>query len=172
MDVECLSDRRFTDHAQLMLRQIVQRALDRGMLCGEFTAATAGMLAILSIVRWERKVARAVLEQLKVDLDSFARDLDAAIEEEGDASRTTERPRIDTSDGRQVLVVDMETPQRPLKDLAEEQAHALDHTWVGSEHLLLAAVVSACPRFHDVLDRHGISMDSLRKQICDIHVHE
>jgi hypothetical protein len=95
MDPGELSRRRFTDAAQRVVRHISERVMDRGMVAGELTEATAGMLAILSILRWERKVALTALERLGTDLDKLARDVDAAIEAEGRSSRQPDGTEFD-----------------------------------------------------------------------------
>ena len=75
-----LSARHFTDCAQRTIGHARDRAMDRGMLAGELTETTAGMLAILSMLRWERKLSRVALERLCVDSDDLARDVDEAID--------------------------------------------------------------------------------------------
>lgn len=164
-----LPDRRFTDSARRVIRHIADRALDRGMVAGELTEATAGMLAVLSILRWERKVARAVLEQLEADLDRLARDIDEAIRTEGLLARNPDGPQFSPStSGERHLEVDIATPLQPLVEQAERESQLIGHDWVGTEHVLLAAVRLACPRFRDVLDRHGVTRERVQKSIFDL----
>src|SRR5262245_32417300 len=141
-----LSARHFTDSAQRAIDHVRERAGDRGMFSGELNEATAGMLVLLSILRWERKVGRAAFERLGVDHDALAREVDAAINEEGRKARKPGGPQFKTlPSGERAIVTDMETPMRPLLDRAEHEALALGHDWVGTEHLALAAVRLACP---------------------------
>jgi ATP-dependent Clp protease ATP-binding subunit ClpA len=169
MQQQELSARHFTDSAQRVVRHVAERALDRGMLSGELTEATAGMLALLSILRWERKVALAALERLGADLDRLAREVDAAIGTEGQESRRAGGPRFEVlPSGQRALVVDTDTPMGPLLERAEHQALGLGHTWVGTEHLLLAAVQFACPRFREVLDQHTVSYERVRQAVLDV----
>jgi ATP-dependent Clp protease ATP-binding subunit ClpA len=164
-----LSARHFTDAAQRVVEHIKDRALDRGMISGELTEATTGMLALLSMLRWERKVGRAALERMGVSLDALARELDAAIDEEGREARRPGGPRFETlPSGARAVFVDTQTPRRPLLDQAEHEALSLGHNWVGTEHLLLAAVRQACPRLQDTLRRHAITYDGVRKVILDL----
>jgi ATP-dependent Clp protease ATP-binding subunit ClpA len=169
MDVLELSGRRFTTSAIRVVEHIAERASDRGMLASELTEATAGMLAVLSILRWERKVARAALEQLGIDLDRLAREIDDAIRVEGETSRNPTGPQLGVheSDSR-YLFVDLDSPRRPLLNQAEHEALALQHGYVGSEHILLAAVRFACPRFREILDRHLVTADRIRDVVLEL----
>jgi ATP-dependent Clp protease ATP-binding subunit ClpA len=139
------------------------------MISGEFDQATAGMLALLSILRWERKVGRAALEHLGIDNDRLARALDDAIAEEG---RQAQRPsglevRVLPS-GQKALVVDTHTPVLQLLDQSEHEAIGLGHEWVGTEHLLLAAVRLGCPRLQELLRAFAVSIEGVRQAILDV----
>jgi hypothetical protein len=164
-----LSGRHVTDCAKRVLEHIAERAADRNMHAGELTPATAGMLAVLSILRWERKVGLSALEQLGADLDRLAREVDDAIRVEGRASRNPAGPTFTVlPSGQRCLVVDDDAPRRPLLDQAEHEALALGHGWAGTEHLLLAAVATACPRFREVLDRHRVGHDRVREAVLAV----
>src|SRR5262249_7123346 len=161
--------RHFTDSAQRCVRHVTERAIDRGMCWGEFTEATSGMLAVLSILRWERKVGRAALENMKLDLDRLARAIDVAIDDEGQRTSRYGSPEAEVVlSGDRALVVDWNTPVLPLLDHAEHEALGLAHNYVGTEHLLLAAVGNACPRLQNVLRSFGITVDGVRHAIVDL----
>src|SRR5688500_1152862 len=143
-----LSRRGVTDSARRVLRHVSERSMDRGMFAGELTEATAAMLAVLSIVRWERKLARAALEQIGIDLCRFGQAVDDAIVSEGESVRRPGGPQFDIlPSGQRAILVDRRTPLQPLLDRAEKESRDLQHNWIGTEHLLLAAVSTACPRF-------------------------
>jgi hypothetical protein len=164
-----LSRRRFTDSAQRVLRHVGERALDRGMRAGELTEATAGMLAVLSIVRWERKVGRAALERLAIDLCKFGQAVDEAIAIEGEGSRRPGGPYVVTMpSGQKGIILDAQTPSMPLLNRAELEARNLQHDWVGTEHLLLAAISLACNRFQRVLEEYGVSHNSLQLAVLEV----
>ncbi|MFO0911420.1 MAG: Clp protease N-terminal domain-containing protein [Pirellulales bacterium] len=166
---ENFAERRLTDSAQRVIRHIADRALDRGMVAGELTEGTAGMLAVLSILRWERKVALAVLEQLGADLDRLAREIDEGIRAEGLVARNPDGPQFRlSSTGERQLEVDTGTPLHPLVEQAERESQEIGHDWVGTEHLLLAAVRSACPRFREVLDCHRVTHERVRESVLDL----
>jgi ATP-dependent Clp protease ATP-binding subunit ClpA len=169
MRPEDLSGRHFTDKACRAVEHARDRAVDRGMVSGELTEATAGMLTVLSILRWERTVARAALERTAADLDALARELDAAIDAEGRAARDPGGSRFTALPaGRRGIVVDTAMALRRLLEQAEHEALGLRHNWVGTEHLVLASVRLACPRFWELLDRHRIGYDGLRQAVLDV----
>jgi ATP-dependent Clp protease ATP-binding subunit ClpA len=164
-----LSARHFTDAAQRVIEHIVDRAFDRGMISGELTEATGGMLALLSMLRWERKLGRAALEQIGVTLDTLAREVDSGIDEEGREARRPEGPCFETlPSGGRALLVDTQTPLRTLLDQAEHEALNLGHNWVGTEHLLLAVIHHACPRLQVTLRRHAITHDAVRQAVLNL----
>jgi len=139
------------------------------MHAGEFTEATASMLAVLSILRWERKVALAALEKLGIDLDAVARELDEAIVTEGNSSRRAEGLRFYAlPSGQQIIDWDQDGPRQALLNHAEEEAQKMGHDYMGTEHLLLAAVNHACPRLSQLLNRHGITYGQTRDAVVDL----
>lgn len=164
-----LSARRSTDSAQRVVRHVAERAVDRGMFCGELTESTAEMLAVLSILRWERKLGRAALERIVADCDLLAREFDGAIVEEGRKTRLPNGPQLGMLPSRQKgIVVDANTPLKRVLDQAEQEALGLGHNWVGTEHLLLAAIRSPCPRFQEILGRHGVAYNAARQAVLDL----
>jgi ATP-dependent Clp protease ATP-binding subunit ClpA len=166
---EELTRRGFTDSAKRVVHDIAERASARGMFAGEFTEATASMLAVLSILRWERKVALAALEKLGADLDAVARELDAAIVTEGNSSRRAEGPRFYAlPSGQQAIDWDQDGPRQPLLNHAEEEAQQMGHDYVGTEHLLLAAINHACPGLGQLFNRHGITYGQIRETVVDL----
>jgi ATP-dependent Clp protease ATP-binding subunit ClpA len=139
------------------------------MYSGELNDATAGMLALLSMLRWERKVGRAALEHLGIDGDRLALAIDDAIADEGQEARRPSGPEIEVLlSGQRGIVVDTETPLLRLLDQAEHEALSLGHNWVGTEHLLLAAVRLACPRLQELLRTSGVSLDAVRQAVLDV----
>jgi len=167
-----LSARYFTDAAQRVVADIRDRALDRGMLSGELTEGTAGMLAILSMLRWERKVGRAALERMGVDRDGLAQELDEAIKVEGRGAGRPSSPRFELlASGQRCLVVDTNTPLRCLLDAAGHEAQALGNNWIGTEHLLLASVRLACPRLRELLHRHSVGYEAVQYAVAEVLQH-
>lgn len=149
-----------TDSARRVLRHVRERACDRGMVAGELTEATADMLAVLSMIRWERKVGRVALEHLGVELNDLAEELDTAIVSVGQHARSPTGPSVETDEtGQARLAVDLTTPLQPLVDRAAHEATTLGHNYIGTEHLLLAAIRSTDATLQAIWTRHGVTYE-------------
>ncbi len=160
-----LSARRFTTSAIHIIEQLVPRAADRGMTT-EYTEQTAPALGLWAILRWERKVGLTALEALGVDVDALARDVDRALDEAG---RESAPPTLHTlPSGEKVLAMDFRRPVAPLLTAAEEEARGLGHSWVGSEHLVLAIVRVADARLRKVLAKHRLGYDRVRQAVLGL----
>lgn len=158
------------DSARRILQHVVERASDRGMMhSGELTEATAGMLAVLSIVKWERKVARAALEDLGIDLCRFGQAIDDAIVTEGKEFRDPGVPQFRIlPSGEQQRILDPRPALLPLRACAEVEARHLAHNWVAAEHLLLGAVSTACPRFQHVLQENAVTHRAIKQAVMTL----
>jgi ATP-dependent Clp protease ATP-binding subunit ClpA len=164
-----LTSRHFTDSAKRVVRHICERAIERHMVAGELTEATAEMLAILSMLRWERKLGKAAMERLVEDCDALARELDGTIARVGKDERRPDGPQVETlPSGQASIVVDMGPPLKKLLDQAERESQALGQNWVGTEHLMLAAIHSECPELREVLRRYGVDYDKVKQAILDL----
>lgn len=162
MQNEGLSARRFTDSAVRIVEQLWPRAMDRGM-SSEVTEQTVPMLALWSVLRWERKVGLVALERNGVNVDALACDVDRAIDAAcGDFRRANGPPQVCG------VVVDFLAPLAPLLETAERESLSLGHDWVGSEHLVLALIRIADLRLKRVLEQHGVAYDAVRKSILEI----
>ncbi len=169
MQNQDLSARHFTSSAIHIVEQLWQRAADRSMSTAA-TEQTVPMLALWSILRWERKVGLVALERMGVEVDVVARDVDHALR----AASTKFRrqmgpPKLQTlPSGQRGIVVDHDAPLAPLLASAEHEALGLNHSYVGTEHLLLAIVQLADTRLREVLDRHRIVYDRVREAVVEV----
>jgi ATP-dependent Clp protease ATP-binding subunit ClpA len=114
---------KFTTCALHIIQQVPYRRLDRSM---GLTAASCAPLLLWTILRWERKIGLVAVEQAGIDLHALEKAVDGALR---DLAR--ERP------GRGIDDAGVEA-LRGLVDEANQEAAALQHDWIGSEHLLLA----------------------------------
>ena len=164
-----LAARNFTQSAIHIVEQLCPRAADRRM-SSEANDETVNMLALLAILRWERKVGVVALERMGVDVDSLARAVDQALS----AACTLIRqqagpPEYQTlPSGQRAVVVDFDTPLEPLLTAAEAEALGMDHEYVGTEHLLLATIRRASPRLREVLQEHGITYVRVKAPIIEV----
>jgi ATP-dependent Clp protease ATP-binding subunit ClpA len=168
MHNEELSARHFTTSAIHIIEQLWPRAADRSMF--DVTRQTVSMLALWSVLRWERKVGLVALERMGVELDALARDVDRALDAAcAEIRRQHGTPHWETlPSGQRGIVVDFRAPLAALLDAAEHEALGLGHNWVGSEHLLLATIRVADPCLREVLDRHRVAYDAVRQTVLDI----
>jgi len=164
-----LAARNFTQSAIHVIEQLCPRAADRRM-SSEATEQTVNLLALLAILRWERKVGVAALERMGVDIDSLARAVDHALSATcADIRQHAGPPEYQTlPSGQRAVVVDFDTPLQPLLTTAEAEALGMDHEYVGTEHLLLATIRRACPRLREVLQDHGITYVRVKTPIIEV----
>jgi len=169
MQKQDLSARRFTTSAIHIIEQLGPRAADRSM-ASAVTPSSLTMLTLWSLLRWERKVGIVALERMGVEVDALARDVDRALSAEcEEIARLAGEPEWRAlPSGRPAVVVDFDRPLEPILATAEHEAMDLGHTWVGTEHLLLATVRLAGPRLRELLDRHGIGYEGLQRAVLDV----
>lgn len=128
------------------------------------------MLALWSLLRWERKVGLVALEHIGPNVDSLAADVDRTLRSTCEEVRQQLGPLEIASlpSGERCVVIDDQTPLEALLAASEEESRGLGHSWVGSEHLLLAVIRLAEPPIKDVLDRHGVTYDGVRRTVVDL----
>jgi ATP-dependent Clp protease ATP-binding subunit ClpA len=166
MHNEELSGRHFTTSAIHVVEQLWPRAADRGMI-SEVNEHTLPTLALWSILRWERKVGLVSLERMGVDVGALADDVGRTLDAAAAEIRQRAGPqRLQTlPSGQCGIVVDFQTPLAPLLAAAEHEALELGHSWVGTEHLLLAVIRLADPGLCEVLTQHRIMYDGARQAV-------
>src|SRR5688572_388867 len=89
---EKLNARRVTDSAQRILNLIPFRSGDRGLHVVDDESFV--MLALWSLLRWERKIGLCALEHLSIDIDAFSRGLDELLN-----SKAEENPVVASRGG-------------------------------------------------------------------------
>jgi ATP-dependent Clp protease ATP-binding subunit ClpA len=170
MTQEKWSSRQITDYAQRILKQIPSRASDRGLHVVDEPCIV--MMALWSLLQWERKVGLVALEQLGVDSFDLARAVDRLLDE-----KKQEYPVVyDQQQQQGVLAKTGEPYQRwdfnllvePLLQRAEHEAQSLGHSYVGSEHVLLAIVGLADSALSTVLRQHSIDHARVRDAVVTV----
>jgi ATP-dependent Clp protease ATP-binding subunit ClpA len=164
------SARHITDSTQRILKQIPCRASDRGLLV--VNGSSIVMMALWSLLMWERKVGRVALEQMGVDPFDLARALDRLLEE------ITREHQVVYDARRQQSVLlktrepyegyDFDALLEPLLQRAEHEALELGHKYVGSEHLLLAIVRLADSTLAAILQQHSIDHDRVKEAVLSV----
>jgi len=169
MENEKLAARNFTQSATHIIEQLCPRAADRRM-SSEATEQTVNLLALLAILRWERKVGVVALERMGVNIDKLARDVDEALSAAcAEVRQKAGPPEYQTlPSGQRAVVIDFDTPLEPLLATSEAEALGMDHEYVGTEHILLATIRRACPRLREVLQNHGITYVRTKAPIIEV----
>jgi hypothetical protein len=169
MQKQDLSARHFTCSAVHIVEQFWSRWADRSMP-DQMTDQAVGMLALWSLLRWERKVGLVALERMGVVVDALACDVDRALSAlSAEIWRQAGPPKLEVlPSGQRGVVMDFDALLEPLLAAAEHEALGLGHAYVGSEHLLLAAVRAAGPRLQEVLDRHRVGYDGIRQAVLEV----
>jgi ATP-dependent Clp protease ATP-binding subunit ClpA len=170
MSAEKWSARHITDATQRILEQIPARASDRGLHVVD--ASSIVMMALWSLLLWERKVGRVALQCMGVD--SF--DLACAVDRLLDAKAAEHQVVYDIKRQQGVLLKTGEPYQcsefdallESLLQRAEHEALALGHNYVGSEHLLLAVVRQACPLLSEVLLQREVDHARVREAVLSV----
>jgi len=112
-----LEDHRFTTSAVLFLQQAGRRGTDRGMF-----GVLPPLLLLWSMLRWERKLGIAVLDECGVNRRLLEEDVDQELSA---YPRSDHYHYVDYSRIGEVAA------------LAIQEACRLGHNYVGSEHLIL-----------------------------------
>jgi ATP-dependent Clp protease ATP-binding subunit ClpA len=164
-----LSARQFTTSAIHIVDQLWPRAADRSMT-SEVSPQIVTMLAMWSLLRWERKVGLVALERLGVEPDALAQAVNQALSTAcAESRRHGAPPKFQAfPSGQKAIVVDFDTPLEPLLTAAEDEARAMSHNYVGSEHLLLAIIRQACPRLQEVLQAHAVTYQRVKETVLDL----
>jgi hypothetical protein len=162
--------RRPTTSAVDLLDQIPRRASERGLHVVD--GASIVMLALWSVLLWERKVGLVALEQSGVNRFDLARGVDSLLEEKG-----LEHPVVgDRQQGVLVMAKtrqpyegwDLATLLEPLFGAAENEAKQLGNDYIGSEHLVLAILRVSDPSLAALLDRHGAAHDAVKQSVIEL----
>ena len=150
-----------------ILEQVPQRAAARG---GSFDDdAQIDALVFWTILRWERTFALDTLESLGVDMWALTAAVDELLHAtRADAARTERAARTGLG---QLEFADAWLAMPPalaaLLDAAAESAGALQHGYLGVEHVVLAIFDGANARLTDLLYRHGVTRDKFERAVVE-----
>lgn len=166
------SARHITDSTQRILEQIPSRAGARGLHVVD--AQSIVMMALWSLLLWERKVGRVALERMGVDPFDLARDLDGLLRARASEDRITYGGWQHTWVLAKTNVTcvyrhwDFDAVLEPLLEQAEHEALDLGHNYVGSEHLLLAILRLADPALSQLFEKRSPTHSGAKVAILDL----
>ncbi len=134
------------------VRKVLAMAREESLRLNHEYVGTEHML--LSLAREGEGVGAQVLRGLGADLDALAAEVDKIVQP--GRSRSTGPDLPYTSRAKKVL------------ELAMKEARRLDHTYVGTEHLLLGLLAEGRGIAAQVLTDAGIDLDSARAEVAKI----
>ena len=163
-----LSKRGFTDSAVRIIQQILSRASERGLV--DLNDATIAMLALWTLIRWERKVGLVALETIGVYVLALTGQLDLLLDKRRDDNPGAAKDGILVfrKTGRPVPVANKEKKLEPLLTQTEQEARDMNHNWVASEHLLLAVIRVADSELSSLLSQHLISHETIKQTVLKL----
>jgi len=138
-------DNRFTER----VRKVLSLARDEaGRLHHDYIGTEH---VLLGLIREGEGVAAAVLKHLNVDLESLRLKVEEAVEMGGSTLTIGDLPY--TTQAKKVL------------ELSIDEARSLNHSYVGTEHIILGLLREETGIAAQVLSREGLSLDMARQEI-------
>ena len=131
------------------VRKVLQMAREEAQRLHHEYVGTEHIL--LGLIREGEGVAAAVLQNLNVDLDEIQQKIEETVKK-GKAAQTTGPDLPYTSRAKKVL------------ELAMSEARELNHSYVGTEHLLLGLLREEKGIAAQVLTDAGVNLDAARAE--------
>jgi hypothetical protein len=167
-------ERRMTESMMRILGQLPDRALDRGLGPRAVDEATIVMLALWSVLLWERKIGLVAIEEAGANRFDLVRGLDQLFHEKASELLINQQPIL-LDEHRSIVIAgwtihpnrtwDFEDLLEPILRQAEYEAKELGHNWLGSEHLVLAILKLAVPALQTLLQQHGVAYEPVREAV-------
>jgi Clp amino terminal domain, pathogenicity island component len=154
---QLLSDRPFTDSAIHLLDSLLPFNPKFGAPVVDPTSVSSW--ALLALMRGPRKVGKSTLEELKVDMAALGEQIETHVRSIMPANA---KP-ADPDDFKRSFAAAV----APLLDAAATESQQLNHKWIGTEHLLLAAVKRASPELTAVLREHLLAHETVRAKVVE-----
>jgi Clp amino terminal domain, pathogenicity island component len=166
-----------TDSAQHILNQIPFRASDRGLGLYVADHTSTVMLALWSVLLWERKLGLCALEKAGGNRFDLIRGLDRLLQlHASELPYAYDMKQAVDCDDRQCrrVVPKPDNPflgwhsedlLEPLLRQAQHEAKDLGHDYIGSEHLVLAIVKLADPMLSTLLREGGVRYEQVREAV-------
>lgn len=136
---------RFTEHA----RHVMELAGREAQRFGTEYVGTEHLLG--GLAKENHGVAAAVLEHFHIDLKPLRREIDALLQS---------RPHVES-----VEKLPQSAHVKEAIQYAIEEARALHHNYVGTEHLLLGLMRNGETAAAQVLANFGLELDAVRDEV-------
>lgn len=166
-----LQSRGYSDSAVKVIAEIPSHAFEKGLWTIDPLSFPAIMLSAL--LSGERRVGLVAVEEAVQDPDAFRLCLSQLIAAESLAHRVVVRPDnvlVDAVTLEPILPLSKQVSRLidPLLSAAEAEARALGNGWIGTEHLVLAAIASAAGELASLLDSFAVTHESVKLRIARI----
>jgi Clp amino terminal domain, pathogenicity island component len=155
---QLVGDRPFTDSAVHLLDNLLPFNPKFG--APVFNPEWVCSWALLALMRGPRKVGKCTLEELNVDMTALGERMETHLRSIMPANA---KP-ADPDDVKQSFAAAV----APLLDAAATESQQLNHKWIGTEHLLLAAVKRASPELSAILREHSLAHETVREKVVEI----
>ena len=155
---QLLQDRPFTDSAIDILVKLLPFNPKFG--APVLAPVWAPAFTLLAVMCGPRKVGKCALEQLRLDMSSLFRRTEEHL-------RLRMRGKTQVTDNSE-LERSRTAMLKPLLDTAAEESRKLGHNWIGTEHLLLAAVKMADPDLQAIFEAQSLSYAAIRARIIEM----
>ncbi len=146
-----------------VIEQVPSRAAAR--MPQTLDAASAGMLLLWTILRWERTFLLVCLEELGVDMWALTRDLDDLIRHRDSFGAAADRRAAGRGARLAFSWSALDFYVAQWLDRTAQEAVKLNHPYLGTEHLLLAIIAGADPELADLVARHGIGYHRVKDAV-------
>ena len=144
-----LKEHKITDNNNKILKQAVERAIARSIY-----GVVPPIILLLTILRWEKKVGKVIIEMCGVDLFEVEKFVDKYLA--GLANELSGGKFIDFRDVLEVV------------ERACVEANALSHDYVASEHITLALWAYPDVIISEISDIFGITYDMLKTNLDNL----
>jgi len=126
--------------------------------------SSVAMVVFWTLLRWERTFWVVCLEELGVDVEALARELDELLRQAKAESTDLPGPgRVDPWSAR--FRRELDRFLNPLLDRTEREARAMGHRYLGCEHLLLTLIAGADGPLASLLLRHAVRYGDVKDAI-------
>jgi ATP-dependent Clp protease ATP-binding subunit ClpC len=139
---------RFTEHA----RHVMELAMREAQRFGNPYVGTEHLL--WGLAKENHGVAAAVLEHFRVDLKPLRREVDELLKT---------RPRVES-----VETLPQSAHVKEAIQYAVEEARAMHHNCVGTEHILLGLMRNSETVAAQVLANLGLTLDAVREEVRNV----
>jgi hypothetical protein len=166
LNIEDLYFRRCVAGLVQLIEQVPCRLAARSPVA--LSNSSVAMLVLWTLLRWERTFLLIALEDMGVDMWGLTRDVDTLLDEEKANAVLAEGKSYAPATSLPALRPELDRYLEALLDRAELEALALQHQYLGTEHVLLAIIAGADARLSSVLTRYNITHENVKRAVVEL----